>query len=191
MGKAADRVRATEFPIDPLFTNRWSPRSFLEKEVPEDILFSLFEAAKWAASANNLQPWKFIMARTEQDRKKFHSFILPGNLVWCQKAPVFALILSEKTRDGKSIRTHAFDTGMASANLALEATNKGLVTHFMGGIDMQLAREVLDIPEQYEIQALLAIGYQGEKESLPEDLQHREKPSGRKELKEIVFEGSL
>ncbi|MGM7721379.1 nitroreductase family protein [Metabacillus sp. Hm71] len=189
MVNAAD-IRKPDFEIDAQFLNRWSPRSFLEKEVPEDVLFGVFEAARWAPSASNQQPWRFIIARTQEDREKFHSFIMPGNLIWCKKAPVLAVIISKTTTERGFNAWHAFDTGTAWGYLALEAHRKGLVTHAMGGFEKEKAREVLNVPEDYDLHAVIAIGYQGEKEVLPENLQDREQPSDRRPLNESLFEGS-
>lgn len=185
--------RTAEHDIDPIYINRWSPRSFLDKEVPQEVLNSLFEAARWAPSAANVQPWRFIFARTEEDRHTFLSFIDEGNVIWCSKAPVLVAILSKTTRaDGEKMNlTHAFDTGAAWAFLALEAIRQGLHTHPMGGFDRDKAKDVLNIPEEYDVQAIVAIGYMGPKENLTESLQEREKPSGRKGLDEIVAEGSF
>lgn len=182
--------RKAEHDIDPVFLNRWSPRSYKSDPVPEDVLFSLFEAARWAPSGNNEQPWRFIMARTQEDRERFYPFIAEGNRIWCEKAPVLTLILSktDTSRDTPN-RTHAFDAGAAWACLALEATRQGLIAHAMGGFDREQAKVVLGIPEGYEPQAVIAIGYQGDQDVLPEALQEREKPSGRRELGETVFEG--
>lgn len=178
--------RHTDYDIDPIYLKRWSPRSFLEKEVPEEDLMRIFEAARWAPSAMNLQPWRFIIARTKADREKFYSFINDGNRKWCEKAPVLALIISDK-QDA----THAFDTGAAWGYLSLQAAHQGLATHPMGGFDRERAREILNIPDNFAIQALVAIGYQGEKEALDEELQAREQPSDRRPLKESIFEGSF
>ncbi|HET7658577.1 MAG TPA: nitroreductase family protein [Bacillales bacterium] len=184
--------RQTEYPIDPIFINRWSPRSFLDKPIGEETLFSLFEAAKWAPSAANWQPWRFIIARSKEDRAKFNSFIFEGNTAWCEKAPVLAVIISKKLNpEGKPNRAHAFDAGAAWGFLSIEAAKKGLITHGMGGFDQVKAREVLHIPEEFDIHAVIAIGYQGEKEELPEAYQEREKPSGRRKLEETVFEGEF
>ncbi|PMC33931.1 nitroreductase family protein [Bacillus sp. UMB0899] len=182
-------IRKPNFEVSPQFINRWSPRSFLEREIPEDVLFSLFEAARWAPSASNIQPWRFIIARTKEDLEKFHSFILPGNLVWCQKAPVLAVIASQKTTERGFNSWHAFDSGTAWGHLSLEANAKGLITHAMGGFDKEKAREVLNVPEDIDLHAVIAIGYQGEKDALPENLQEREQPSGRRPLEELLFEG--
>ncbi|WP_078433193.1 nitroreductase family protein [Metabacillus halosaccharovorans] len=184
-------IRKPNFEVSPQFINRWSPRSFLEKEIPENVLFSLFEAARWAPSASNIQPWRFIIARTKEDLEKFHSFIMPGNLVWCKKAPVLAVVASKKTTERGPNSWHAFDAGTAWGYLALEAHKKGLVTHAMGGFEKEKAREVLNVPDDIEIHAVIAIGYQGEKEILPENLQEREQPSDRRPLKELLFEGTF
>lgn len=181
--------RNPEFEIDPQFINRWSPRSFLEKEVPDDVLFSVFEAARWAPSASNLQPWRFIIARTKEDREKFYSFISPFNLVWCKKAPVLAVIVSKTTSEQGLNHWHAFDAGAAWGSLALEATQKGLITHAMGGFERDKARTILNVSEDYELHAVIAIGYQGEKDALLENLQEREQPNNRRPLKESLFEG--
>ncbi|MEJ8548362.1 nitroreductase family protein [Brevibacillus borstelensis] len=187
-GVAENRKAAYE--IDPVFLNRWSPRSFKEEPVPDDVLFSLFEAARWAPSGSNEQPWRFIIARTPEDKQRFYPFIADGNRIWCEKAPVLALVLS-KTVNGRGDfnRAHAFDAGAAWGYLALQATKQGLITHAMGGFDPEKARAALGVPDDYELHAVIAIGYQGEKEALPEQLQEREKPSGRRELVQTVFEG--
>jgi nitroreductase len=184
--------RKPEYEVSPMFTERWSPRAFLDKAVPTDVLYSVLEAAKWAPSAANWQPWRFIIARSETDREKFHSFINDRNREWCEKAPVIILILSKVTNpDGKANRFHSFDTGAAWANLAMQASMLGLVTHGMGGFDQDKARQLLNIPEDYDIHAVVALGYQGNTEDLPESFQDREKPSERRPLAETVFEGTF
>lgn len=186
--------RTTAHDIDPIYINRWSPRAFQDKEVPEDILLSLFEAARWAPSAANVQPWRFIFARTESDREKFLSFINEGNVIWCNKAPVLVAVVSKtkwKDEEDDINPTHAFDTGTAWGFLALEAIRKGLHTHAMGGFNRKKAKEVLHIPDGYEVHAMIAIGYKGEKEILNEKLQEREKPSNRKSVEELISEGSF
>jgi len=186
-----ESFRQPAYNIDPVFIQRWSPRSFADKDVPEETLFSLFEAARWAPSALNLQPWRFIVARTKEDLETFHSFILPGNLAWCRNAPALAVLASMTTSDRGDNRAHAFDAGTAWGYLALEATRKGLITHAMGGFDREKARAALGVPDDVELHVVIAIGYQGEKEALPETLQEREQPNGRRPLNETVFEGSF
>lgn len=181
--------RQAEHNIDPIYLQRWSPRSFLEKDVPDEVLWSLFEAARWAPSAYNLQPWRFIVARTPEDRAKFHTFISEFNLTWCRKAPVLVLMISQRVSDRGDNLSHAFDTGAAWGFLALEAVRQGLITHPMTGFDMAKARETLGIPDEYAIQALIAIGYQGPRDVLPEPLREREQPSQRRTLKTFVYEG--
>jgi len=181
--------RQPAYPIDPAVLSRWSPRSILEKEVPDNVLMSVLEAARWAPSAFNAQPWRFIVARTKEERETFHSFINDFNLVWCEKAPVLILILSKTVTDRGEFPSHAFDTGAAWGFLALEATKQGLVTHPMLGFDAAKARETLGIPDEYVPQALVALGYQGPKEALPEALREREVPSQRRPLEEIVYRG--
>ncbi|QCR32443.1 nitroreductase family protein [Lysinibacillus sp. SGAir0095] len=180
------QFRQAEYDVDPVILNRWSPRSFSEKEVSEEVLMRIFEAARWSPSAMNMQPWRFIIARTKEDREKFHSFILEGNRRWCEKAPVLAVLISDKED-----RVHAFDSGTAWGYLSLQAAKEGLVTHAMGGYEKDKARELLNIPETFDLQVVIAIGYQGEKDALPDDLQSREQPSDRRPLKETVFEGTF
>lgn len=184
--------RQADYDINPALIERWSPRSFLNKKVPDEVLFSLFEAARWAPSANNMQPWRFIIARTQEDREKFYPFINEKNRTWCEKAPVLAVILSAKEKpNGQFNRTHAFDTGTAWGYLTLEAHRKGLIVHGMGGFDPARAREILNVPENYDLHAVVAIGYQGEKSALPDEFQEREKPSNRRPITESVFEGGF
>ncbi|SDQ27329.1 nitroreductase family protein [Virgibacillus salinus] len=185
--------RKASHDIDPIFIKRWSPRSFLNKEVPEDVLNTVFEAARWAPSAANVQPWRFVVARTEADHQRFHSFIFDGNVAWCEKAPVLIAVVSKTDAEfmGGENPSHAFDTGAAWGYLALEAARNGLATHAMGGFDKSKAKEVLNIPENYMVHAIVAIGYQGEKEDLQQQLQEREKPSDRNEVDTFISEGTF
>lgn len=187
---AAD-FRRPDYEIAPLFIDRWSPRSFVRKEVPDDDLYGVFEAARWAPSASNHQPWSFIVARTQEDRERFHSFILPGNLVWCKEAPVLAVVISRTVSERGPNAFHAFDAGTAWGYLALEATRRGLMAHAMGGFERDKARAVLNVPEDYALHAVVAIGYQGEQDALPENLREREQPNGRRPLRESLFEGGF
>ncbi|SDN82643.1 Nitroreductase [Paenibacillus sp. yr247] len=187
-----DSNRQPDHEINPQFLTRWSPRSFTDQEVTEDVLLSLFEAARWAPSGSNLQPWRFIIARTEEHRAKFHSFIAPANREWCEKAPILTLVISHtKTPKGSNNPSHAFDAGTAWGYLALEANNQGLITHAMGGFDRDQARVTLQIPEEYELHAVIAIGYRGPKEALPEKFQEREIQSTRRPISETIFAGGF
>ncbi|MEW9698831.1 nitroreductase family protein [Paenibacillus sp. SI8] len=184
--------RQPDHEINPQFLTRWSPRSFKNQEVPEDVLLSLFEAARWAPSGGNLQPWRFILARSTEELSLFHSFIAPANREWCEKAPVLALIVSNtKTASGNANTSHAFDAGAAWGYLALEAANQGLITHAMGGFDRDKARETLAIPEEFDIHAVIAIGYRGPVDALDEKFQEREVPSSRRPLSELLLSGTF
>src|SRR5690606_9331030 len=125
-------------------------------------------------------------------RERFYEFILPSNRIWCEKAPVLTLIISHTlTKKEKPNRTHAFDTGTAWGYLALEAARKGLIAHAMAGFKPEKARELLHIPEEYDIHAVVAIGYRGDKDALPEKLQEREQPSMRRSIEESLYEGKF
>lgn len=184
--------RKADYSIDDMYINRWSPRAFSDKKIDKDVLFSLFEAARWAPSAANKQPWRFIYATTKEDRDTFLTFINDGNTVWCKKAPALIAIVAHKrwTEDSDSVNpTYAFDTGTAWGFLALEASRQGLITHGMGGFNREKAKETLQIPDGDDVLAIVAVGYHGDKESLPEDLQKREVPSGRNKIDTFIHEG--
>jgi nitroreductase len=184
--------RQPDYEIHPQFLTRWSPRAFSEQEVAEEVLLSLFEAARWSPSSSNLQPWRYIIARTAEDRAKFLEFLVPFNAGWASKAPVLAVLISNKmTPNGNLSTTHELDAGTSWGYLALEASNQGLITHAMAGFDADKARSVLEVPEDYDVLTVIAIGYRGPKESLSETLQEREIPSTRRPLKESLYEGSF
>lgn len=186
--------RKAAYDIDPIYLKRWSSRAFADRDVSDDVLYSLFEAARWAPSSGNMQPWHYIIARTKEDRERFLTFMNKGNAIWCDKAPVLVAVFSRKpwVEGGRDINpTHAFDTGTSWGFLALEATRKNLVAHAMGGFNRELAKKVLHIPHSYDIHAIIAIGYRGEKSQLTNSLQEREKPSDRKKISEFVFEGKF
>src|SRR3989344_7384431 len=194
LSKEVKENRKPEYEINPLILNRWSPRSIKDENISDNELMSLFEAAKWAPSSRNGQPWRFIYAKKNTEHwNKFFSFLTDSNKLWCKNAPVLIVIISRKNfeQDNLFSRNHSFDTGAAWENLALEATNKGLMAHPMGGFDVDKARKVLEIPDEYEIEIMVAVGKRGAKENLPENLQQREFPNGRKPLKEIIMEGKF
>ncbi|AVQ99774.1 malonic semialdehyde reductase [Oceanobacillus picturae] len=186
-----NQFRKTRYDIDPIYIKRWSPRSFSNQKVSEEVLSSVFEAARWAPSAANVQPWRFVFASSEQDKETFLSFINEGNVIWCKNAPVLIAVISkmEEERFGGNNPAHAFDTGTAWGFLSLEAARKGLITHAMGGFNKEKAKEALSIPDGYQVHAIVALGYQGEKSSLEEAYQKREVPSPRNEVETFVSEG--
>jgi nitroreductase len=187
--------RSADHAIDRIFLDRWSPRAFTGEAMPQDTLLSLFEAARWAPSAGNGQPWRFIYGhRGTAAFDTIYNTLDEGNRRWADKASVLAVIVSQthrKNADGemRPIYTHAFDTGAAWAYLALQATRAGYHAHGMGGIDRAKAMEVLGIPDGFRVEAGLAIGKIAPKETLPEDLMKREVPSTRKPVDEFVSEG--
>src|SRR5699024_4419392 len=187
------KYREANSDINPIFIERWSPRSFSSKEVEEEKLSAVFEAARWAPSAANLQPWRFIVAKTDADRETFQSFINEGNVEWCKNAPVLVAILSMTTRNEKGDPnvTHAFDAGTAWGYLTLEAKRQGLITHGMGGFDRKKAKDLLEVPEEYDVPAIFALGYYDPTVTLPEHHEKREKPSGRNPIESFVFEGKF
>ena len=185
--------RKANHEINPIYTKRWSPRAFSSKKVEREKLDSVFEAARWAPSASNNQPWHYIFAESDEDKERFLSFILPGNTSWCVDAPILIAAVSKKTVDRsdkvQENKWHAFDTGTSWGFLALEAFRQGLVTHAMGGFKQEEAKGALQLTDDYEVQAMIALGYQGETADLTEELQEREVVSDRKEIESFVSEG--
>src|SRR5690625_3596424 len=186
-------ARKADHKIDPIHLKRWSSRAFSGRPVEDAKLQSIFEAARWAPSAANWQPWHFVYAQKEEDLKKFHSFINENNVEWCKAAPILVALISKTTRNDEVAAHpfHAFDTGTAWGYLSLEAPRKGLLWHVMCGFDRKQAKEVLEVPEEYEVQAIIAVGYHDPAASLSEKNQAREIPSNRSPLDEFLFEGSF
>ena len=190
-----EKSAETHYPIHDLLRRRWSPRAFSDRRVDPAIMRSLLEAARWAPSSYNEQPWSFIVA-TKDDPVEFGrllSCLVEGNIQWAQHAPVLMVSVARLSfeDDGKPNR-HAFhDVGLAVANLIVQATALGLVVHQMAGIFPDKIRELYGIPEGYEAVAGIALGYPGDPQSLPEGLRKRElAPRERKPLTEFVFSGS-
>ncbi len=177
--------------INPLILTRWSSRSYLVKAIPENDLLGVLEAARWAPSCFNEQPWRFIVARTETDLKVMQSCLNDSNLAWANKAPVLIGVISapEFHLDGRLNRWNAFDAGTAWGFLALEAHRRGLTAHAMGGFSQTHFREVYSIPENWGIHAVVALGYRGGTVELPNALREKEMPSSRKSLNEIWNDG--
>lgn len=185
-------TRVSEYPVSPLFLNRWSTRAFSTREVSDQDLYTVLDAAHWAPSSFNDQPWRFVVAKTEEQRSVFHQFISEFNLTWVSTAPVLIVVASDRLRDnGDPNGAHAFDAGAAWATMAIQATLLGMVTHAMGGIDRNKARQMLNIPDHFEIHAVIALGYHGDKSLLPEGVQQREIPNSRRPLNELVYEGRI
>jgi nitroreductase len=184
-------IRVAEYPIEPLFTERWSPRAMSGEALPKEELFRLFEAARWAPSSNNNQPWRFLYAyRDTPAWKIFFDLLVPANQEWCGRAGVLLVVLSKKTFDnGKPSITHSFDAGAAWMSLALQGSRMGLVVHGMQGFDYDKARNALGVPEDHQVECMIAIGYPGNKADLPPHHQEREQPNDRRPVSRTAFEG--
>ena len=184
----------TDFPVHDLIAERWSPRAFSNKPVAPDVLQSLFEAARWAPSSSNEQPWAYIVA-TKDDPENFAkllSVLVPFNATWAQHAPVLALAVAKLSfeKNATPNRNAQYDVGAASAWLTVEATSRGLFVHQMAGYDHDKARQVFDIPAGWEPIAAMAIGYPGDPDSLPQPLRDREVvPRTRKPISTFVMSG--
>jgi nitroreductase len=186
------QTRKADYPIDSVFLDRWSPRAMSGEPITEEELFTLFEAARWAPSSFNNQPWRILYARRDTPHwPLFFDLLVEFNQTWAKNAAALVLFISKKTFDhsGEPAATHSFDTGAAWENLALQATLKGLVVHGMQGFDYDKARTALNIPEGFNVEAMAVIGKPGRKEDLPERLQERETPNDRRKLNETAFEG--
>ena len=182
---------ATDYPVHPLIEQRWSPRAFDDRTVAPAVLLSLFEAARWAPSGGNGQPWHFIVGRKgTPTHDKLVSVIKEGNLPWAAQAPVLMLTVAKMTTSSGRPHRHAFhDVGLAVANLTLQATAHDLYVHQMGGFEPEKARDGFAIPEGFEAVTAIALGYLGEPELLDEKNREREtSPRTRRPLAEFVFE---
>jgi nitroreductase len=190
-----EKIAETQVPIHELIRRRWSPRAFLELPVEPDKLLSLFEAARWAASSNNEQPWAFLVA-TPEDSKNYGEMLgvlVEFNRAWASKAPVLILTLAHTKfqKDGKLNRHAFYDLGQAAANLSLQATALGLTAHQMAGFNVEAARERFAVPEGWEPVSVIALGYAGDPDSLTENLREREiARRQRKPLGTFVFSGA-
>jgi len=162
------------------------------ESITDETLMSLFEAARWAPSSFNNQPWRFLYAKRDTSKwNTFYDLLLEGNKVWAKNAAVLVVIISRKNFEynEKPSITHQFDTGAAWENLALEASTREIVAHGIQGFDYEKTRKNLQIPDDFDVMAMIAIGIRGPPENLPSNLQEKEFPNSRKELDEIVMEG--
>ena len=180
--------------IHELIQKRWSPRAFSGQPVPPEVLRSLFEAARWAPSSNNEQPWAFLVTASDdkENHAKMLSTLVEFNQGWAKHAPVLAIAVSELAfaKNGHPNRNAFYDTGAAVALLTVEATYQGLFVHQMAGFDPHKAIELFEIPSGWEPIAALTIGYPGNPDSLPDPLRQRElAPRERKPLEAFVMDG--
>jgi nitroreductase len=191
-----EKPAVTSRPVHDLIGKRWSPRSFDSKPVSKDDLVSILEAARWAASCNNGQPWRFVVA-TKDDSAAYDAALGVFNVRnqrWAKTAPVLVVACARKTFEANgSPNNHAwYDLGAAMGQLTLQAQALGMVVHQAAGIERDHARSALNIPEEFDIVVAFALGYQGDPDALPDDLPGRERePRARKPLGDIVFAGAF
>lgn len=197
MNAIAQLSRRPDHAVDPQFVGRWSPRAFTDETMSEDQILALLEAARWAPSAANMQPWRFAWGlRGDAAFSSIFDSLAPGNQAWAGRAAALVVIGSKTTRqtpEGAEAANgfHAFDAGAAWANLALQAHLSGWAAHGMGGFDPAKLAAALAMPEGHALHAVAAIGRVGDPAALPEALRSREVPSGRKSLAEIAGHGAF
>lgn len=186
--------RQADHAIETLFLRRWSPRAMSGEPIGRDELMTLLEAARWAPSTYNEQEWRYLYAaKDSQHWQTFLNLLVEQNQVWCKSAAVLMVVLSHKvmSRNNKPNPVHSFDTGASFENLALQGAAMDLVIHGMAGFDRDRARADLQIPDDYDVEAMVAIGRPGDPDDLPEQLREREVPSGRKPIAKIACEGTF
>ena len=188
--------RKTESSVHDQFTARWSPRAFKDTALTDADLQPLFEAARWAPSASNNQPWRFAYGlRGDAGFAKIAEALVPFNRAWAEKAGALVVVASastvEKDGEAKPNPWAAFDSGTAWGYFALQAVHEGLVSHAMGGFDAEVLAKNLNLPAGYELHAVVAVGHRGNAADLPEMLQSREAPSDRVALSAIVGHGGF
>lgn len=188
--------RQADHPVMPQFLDRWSPRAFADKPIEDSVLMSLFEAARWSPSAYNYQPWRFAYARRgDAHWDAFMSALVPFNQSWVANAAVLVYVISdgimEMQGDRKPNHSHSFDAGAAWMALALQAHDMGLATHGMTGVDFDAAAKVLNVKDDFRVEAAVAIGWPGDPQSLPDMLREREVKSVRRPIAESLFHGPM
>lgn len=184
--------RAPDAPVNPMFLDRWSPRAFDPAPIPEDEIATLFEAARWAPSCFNEQPWLFIYGTSDEERQVFLEILVPGNRRWARNASLLAVLFARRTfaRSGKPNRHAGHDCGAAWVSLAFQARMLGLYAHGMAGFSQERAYDLLDVPEEeYEAMTAIAVGSYGDRDALPEEIREMEQPNGRKPLAEVAIKG--
>jgi nitroreductase len=192
-----DKAAQTQVEIHELLSRRWSPRAFADKPITLETIQALLEAARWAPSSRNEQPWRFIVGSRDhqpQIHAQLAEVINENNRRWAANAPLLMLAVAKITYNDDPTKTNRFawyDTGQAVAHLSIEATAQGLSLHQMGGFNPVLARETFNIPDDHEPVVTMAIGYRAALDTLPDDLRERElKPRSRRALDEMVFSDS-
>lgn len=177
--------------VESMFIERWSSKAFADKQLSDEEIASLFEAAHWAPSSGNKQPWVFVYATDGTDRERFNKVLDEGNARYAPKAPLLILVFARTVdADGRNQRTAQFDTGAAWMSLAMQANRMGLNTRAMGGIDCDLAYEVTGVPsESFESICAITVGYRGTDDDLHPRMVEENHANDRKSVSEIAFKG--
>lgn len=190
--------RQADYPIAPQFLERWSPRAFADVTISEHELLTILEAARWAPSCFNIQPWRFLYARRGTEHwSRFLDLLMPFNREWSAAAAALVIVISDTLmppsagREPSPSHSHSFDAGAAAVSFMLQATLMGWQAHGMLGFDLDRTRIELNVPESFRIEAAYAIGKQGERSMLSPKLQAREVPSLRKPLQKLAIEGGF
>ena len=190
--------RMADYPVNALFLDRWSPRAFDGQALPRDDLMTILEAARWAPSSYNSQPWRFLYALKDGPHwEQFLGFLGEGNRLWCKNAGALLVLVSKSTmqvpgQEGEvPSHSHSHDAGCAWGYLALQAMMMGYYAHGMVGFDMDQAFRDLSVPAGYRVEQMIAIGRRGDPASLPEPVRAREQPNARRPLAESVMEGGF
>jgi nitroreductase len=190
-------VRRREHSVDPLFLNRWSPRAFTGEPIAHETLMTMFEAARWAPSCFNMQPWRFLYATKDSEHwLRFLNLLIPYNQDWAKNASVLGVVVSKTllerpNRDPVPAHSHSYDAGAAWGSLALQAWKLGWAAHGMIGLDIPRAYLELHVPEHHRVEAAFAIGKPTTADVLPEALAAREHPSDRQALADMILEGGF
>jgi len=188
--------RNADYPIEQIFLERWSPRAFTGEAMKQEPLLSIFEAARWAPSSYNSQPWRFLYAHRDTPHwQGFLGLLVGANQAWAANAAVLIVALSKLTMAprGEEVpsHSHSYDAGAAWENLALEATALGWHAHGMVGLDMPRAALELGVPEGFRVECAIALGRRGDKSLAPEQMRGMETPNGRNPVASFAFEGGF
>ena len=188
--------RTSDHPIERIFLERWSPRALTGEKMDQETLLTLFEAARWAPSSYNSQPWRYLYAHRETPQfDKLLGLLVAPNQAWAKDAAVLMIAVSKTTMAPRGVEmpshSHSFDAGAGWANLSLQANAMGWHTHGMTGFDIPRAATELGVPDGYRVEAAIAIGRLGDKSRLPEQFQAMEAPNGRNPVSSFAFEGDF
>jgi nitroreductase len=189
---ARANARNPDADVASMFVDRWSRRALSPRALAPEVVRTLFEAARWAPSASNTQPWLFVYADDDESLARARPVLVDQNRRWADKAPLLLFVFAQKRlpASGAVLRTAAFDTGSAWMSLALQAHALGLVAHAMAGVHLEAAHQVFSVPaDEFEAICAIAVGYPGDADELPEDLRAREHPSTRKPALEFAHKG--